>query len=212
MESWEYKLFKINTSVACTLPAVEVRRLGLRNGQRMLFWVGENKILASPMGSTEPLPKFEHWVRNIKIGPNNAVVVLPKALRDTFGLGVGDTIRMKFTVVNNYPTFMIRPKRQQVHVRMKHDGDKSTLEAKALTPDGKVDGTRDPLVKQVPYAEANSIAQKLEAGEDTALETEVKATRPVSMHYDPDYVPPKFLNRGEAQRIPEGEEDESYSQ
>lgn len=207
----EVKLVKVYKSIAFTPPAKVMQILKLVHKQRMLIYVDNDKIDVTPMRPGQPKPSYECWIRNVYSGHNKTSLVLPAPVIDMFHLKAGDSLMIRIGDVDGRKFIMLKPSRPTVHVRMKHQGEKSVVEIYPLTPDGKIDETRDPIIKAVPYAEAHGISKSLEDGDKVKLENEVDATRPIDMAVPKGYKPEVFLKRGEKQAAPEGEEDESHN-
>ena len=200
MEVHKRTVIKHNQSLALTLPAKEVADMNLQNGWNMMFWIGDNVIVAKPLLLIEG-SKDGTWLRKINRTESQTTVILPPKIAAAFNIKAGDTMLVK-AKIDEYgrPVFVMKPKKQNRQVRIKHDGDRSYVEVYALKPDGEVDESVKPQQVTVPYNVAHDMVAKIDTGEDPKLEEHLPKTDRFYLKVPKDFHI-EFLEPGEEQPI-----------
>ena len=207
MEVHKRTIYKQNQSLALTLPAKEVADMNLQNGWNMMFWIGDNVIVAKPLLLIEG-SKEGTWLRKINRTEAQTTVIIPPKIAAAFGIKAGDTMLVK-AKIDEYgrPVFVMKPEKQNRQVRIKHDGDRSYVEVYALKPDGEVDESVKPQQVTVPYNVAHDMVAKIDTGEDPKLEEHLPKTDRFYLKVPKDFHI-EFLEPGEEQPIRPWEADE----
>ena len=212
VEIKEVKLSKLHKSLVIAPPMELVEKLHLTDKRDLVIYMRDNMIVLKPLPLNQKKPKFECWIRKILIEESRTRLTIPAPIIDQMQLKAGDILRVRLGELDGRWMALLKPKSPRVYVRVKHNEDgNSILEIHPVMPDGTPDKSRQPVIKEVPYAYACQIVDEAKDGDTDLAEKELAESQPVYITVTRDEPPPKFIVPGKPNPIPKGKEDDSSS-
>lgn len=200
------------SSLIINLPTKEAKKMNLTHKQKFMIFVRNNLIHMIPMQIDEYRSKNTEERSVTLLKNDQARIILPAKYAELFEIKKGDVVQIKARKnIYNKDVFIIRPKYQNKHVRMKHEGDKTTMSVYGKNKDGTI--KEEPTKTfETTYENAHNMVSNKQDDKDPGLdkimsESDKDESTKIDMSVPEGWKVP-LLKLGEKQDVGSDEQDD----